>query len=46
MIVSLTGKPFVFFFSSREELEMRYRKQGGKGGGGVSWESGLGLGSR
>lgn len=32
MIVSLTGKPFVFFFRRGKELEMRYRKRGGRRG--------------
>lgn len=48
--VSLTGKPFAFFCSSRrwKELEMQYRKRGGEGGGGkrgggVGW---LGVGFR
>lgn len=44
MIVSLTGKPFVF--SSGEGNRDAISKAGGKGGGGVGWESGLGLGSR
>lgn len=50
MIVSLTGKPFVFFFLSGEETRDAISKAGGEegggGGGGVDWESGLGLGSR
>lgn len=50
MIVSLTGKPFVFFFrrgkGTRDAISKAGGEEGGGGGGGVDWESGLGLGSR